>query len=93
MTETIGHWLPILEYAHKKKKSISTVRRYIKANILKHKIEDGRYYIWTSEKNLGLTPEIKLLLEENNELKMLVKLYEEKLGINNVDTCPEYLGP
>lgn len=42
-----GKWLSILEYANFKDKSISTVRRYIKANRVKYREENGKYYIWT----------------------------------------------
>ena len=40
-----GKWLSIIEYANYKKKSISTVRRYIKANRVKYKEDQGKYYI------------------------------------------------
>ena len=42
-----GKWLSVLEYAAFKKKSISTVRRYIKAKRVKFKEENGKYFIWT----------------------------------------------
>ena len=41
-----GKWLSVLEFAAHKKKSISTVRRYIKANRVKHKEENGKYFIF-----------------------------------------------
>ena len=41
-----GKWLSVLEFASYKKKSISTVRRYIKANRVKYKEDKGKYYIW-----------------------------------------------
>lgn len=41
-------WLTIAEYGQLKGKSDSTIRRYIKMNLLRHKIENGKYYIQTS---------------------------------------------
>jgi len=73
-----GKWLSILEYAAYKKKSISTVRRYIKAKRVKYKEENGKYLIWTktfvdahlsSEKEtLELKLENQRLLKENRIL-------------------------
>ncbi|MBT4793333.1 MAG: hypothetical protein HON90_17310 [Halobacteriovoraceae bacterium] len=73
-----GKWLSILEFAAYKKKSISTVRRYIKANRIKFKEENGKYFIWVksyipnqtqTEKNqLELKFEFERLKKENNEL-------------------------
>jgi len=73
-----GKWLSILEYAAYKKKSISTVRRYVKANRVKFKEENGKYFIWvkqyvssatTSEKEqLSLKFEVERLKKENMEL-------------------------
>ncbi len=42
-----GSWLPILEYSQFKKVSISTVRRHIKANLVRWKDEGGKYFVWT----------------------------------------------
>lgn len=74
-----GKWLSVLEYASYKKKSISTIRRYIKANRVKHRDENGKYFIWvknyipnTTEKdknNLELKFENERLKKENIELK------------------------
>lgn len=74
-----GKWLSVLEFAAYKKKSISTVRRYIKANRVKYKEDAGKYYIWTKnyipsqtsqEKDfLELKFEIERLRKENIELK------------------------
>lgn len=67
-----GRWLSILEFANYKGKSISTVRRYIKANRVKHKEEQGKYYVWVkgyrdpSQQNERDFLEIRL---ENERLK------------------------
>jgi hypothetical protein len=87
-----GKWLSILEYANYKNKSISTVRRYIKANRVKYKDEQGKYYIFCKNyqiddthkeqlnlklENMRLAKENRVLKEELAELKMLVDLYEK----------------
>lgn len=89
-----GIWLSVIEYANAKKTSISTIRRSIKAGLVKHREENGKYFIWTkeiksdysAEKNeLGLKLEIEFikrqnreLLEELNDLKMLLNVYENQ---------------
>ncbi len=95
MNATEGVWLSINDYSRYKNVSISTIRRHIKNNILKHKEENGKYFIYVpSTDKLRLREEeeilrIKLesellrsqlrqLREENNELKMLVDLYERQ---------------
>lgn len=67
-----GKWLSILEYAAYKKKSISTVRRYIKANRVKHKDENGKYFIFVknlSETSTASDREVLKLQLENDRLK------------------------
>ena len=87
-----GFWLSILEYANYRKVSISTVRRYIKSNRVQSKKEDGKFFIFVSNENYEkrqdvtkikeeeeiarLNEQIRSLKEENNDLKMLVDLYE-----------------
>ena len=44
-----GQWLPILTYAFKSGLSVSTIRRYIKANKVEYIKENGRYYLWFEE--------------------------------------------
>jgi hypothetical protein len=82
-------WLSILEYCEYRNKSISTVRRYIKAENLTYKLEDGKYMILvrnytlasSNEESLdNLNRELRMLKEENQELKMLVDLYEQKIN-------------
>lgn len=97
MNATEGVWLSINDYSRYKNVSISTIRRHIKNNILKHKEENGKYFIYVhSSEKIRLREEeevlrgrletellrskIKMLQEENNELKMLVALYEKQSG-------------
>jgi predicted site-specific integrase-resolvase len=81
-----------MEYAVKKNVSLSTLRRYIKANKIQYKIEDGRYLIHDGEtlenhSNVNadssrvvsnLSTELKKAQEEIAELKTLIAFYEEK---------------
>ncbi len=84
-----GKWLSVLEYASYKKKSISTVRRYIKANRVKFREENGKYLIWVKnyinsktveeKKHLEIAFELERLKKENGELKQ--ELAEAKMLI------------
>lgn len=98
-----GKWLSIMEYSASKNKSISTIRRYIKSERLRFKSENGKYFIWVSDKSLNkdyvqnnelmklkfenehLQMRIKELKEENDDLKMLVTIYESKKNNNQVE--------
>jgi cell division protein FtsB len=89
-----GIWVTILEYAHIKKTSISTIRRSIKSGHVKYKEENGKYLIWTKSSlpkldeekiELGHKLEIEFLKRENqklieeiNDLKMLLSVYENQ---------------
>lgn len=68
-----GKWLSVLEYASFKKKSISTVRRYIKANRVKYKEENGKYLIWTKNYQSALSDDEKNQLELKLEVERLKK--------------------
>ena len=108
-----GNWLNITEYSNYKDISISTVRRYIKANRVKHKMLDGKYLIFVAEEKLRpknelsekeniklkldvqrLAEKVKKLEEENNDLKMLIQIYESekqaqrKVEINKLPEIP-----
>ncbi|MNJ91098.1 hypothetical protein D3C87_87430 [compost metagenome] len=43
--ETSGSWLPLTEYSTKHRISVSTLRRRIKAEDIKFRFEDGKYFI------------------------------------------------
>jgi hypothetical protein len=78
-----GRWLSILEYASTKGKSISTVRRYIKANRIKYKKENGKFYIWSVAKEVKKserkeTDFLELQLE-NQRLKDQLKLAQNQI--------------
>ena len=105
MIATEGVWLSINDYSRYKNVSISTIRRHLKTNILKHKEENGKYFIYVpsterlklreDEELLRVKLELELLKlqnkklkEENNELKMLVDLYEKNSKQLKQDTPP-----
>ena len=41
----MSNWLPITEYSLRRGISVSTIRRKIKSKSIKHKIENGKYFI------------------------------------------------
>ena len=108
MHTTEGIWLSITDYSLYKKVSVSTIRRHIKSNILKHKEEEGKYLIYVANSDRVklkeeeeilrikfelelLRGQLKLLGEENSELKMLVDLYENKSTESLVKSEPPEL--
>ncbi len=42
-------WVPLMDYAVKKGVSISTLRRYIKLQKVKYRIDGGKYLLWDDE--------------------------------------------
>lgn len=95
MEEQKGIWLTILDYAKYRDTSISTVRRHIKANRVRHRLVEGRFEIFVSEEKIAavetskldevtklkselelMEKKIRVLTEANNDLKMLVQIYE-----------------
>ena len=72
-----GKWLSVLEFASYKGKSISTVRRYIKANRVKFKEENGKYFIWTKNYISSHTADQKVVIETKFELERLRKENQE----------------
>jgi hypothetical protein len=67
-----GKWLSVLEFATYKGKSISTVRRYVKADRVKHKEENGKYFIWVKNfinNELSSEKEMLEMKLENGRLK------------------------
>jgi len=95
-------WLTIPEYSTYRKKSVSTIRRYIKSNQVQSRLENGKYFIFVSDENyqnkkkseeknemklrfrvIELEAKVRQLEEENNDLKMLIQIYEQnKIEVN-----------
>ena len=43
--ETSDSWLPLMDYSTKHRISVSTLRRRIKANDIRYRFEEGKYFI------------------------------------------------
>ena len=77
-------WLDIVEYAACQNKSISTIRRYIKAKKVRAKFENGKFYILVADtqhrKPISVLEEKILQAQKENERlrKKLSKLEEER---------------
>ena len=50
----MSQWLTLQEYSSKYKISISTLRRRIKSEEIRCRLENGRYLLQDSEENLGI---------------------------------------
>lgn len=99
MANKEGTWLSILEYSHFKKVSVSTIRRHIKANLVKWREQEGKYFVWTAADStdiesrkdaevLSLKLELQRLKNENrqlrgelDEVKMLIRIYEDNTSL------------
>ena len=54
-SEKVDNWLALNEYANKYQVSISTLRRRIKSNKIKYRLDDGKYFLEDSTSNEGLS--------------------------------------
>ncbi len=78
------HWIPLLKYAAKKGVSLSTLRRHIKADKIRHKKEKGKYFIFdnlpnaSSEEVKSMRVDLQRAYREIAELKTLIAFYEEQ---------------
>lgn len=79
--QTTTDWIPLVEYAHKKDISLSTLRRHIKAGKIAYKVDQGRYLLFDDTPG-DSTPSLQMQLqqarEEIAELKTLIAFYEER---------------
>ncbi len=89
-------WYDINEYSRITGKSISTIRRHIKNEKINSVFEDGKYLIehevvlesQNDEELIKLKEEnikLKKIIEELNELKTLVMVYEDMIGNQNAN--------
>ena len=85
----MANWIPLIEYAMKKGVSLSTLRRYIKADKVRYRIEGGRYLLLDEEPPVDLQrdsvpmstdSDLQKAREEIAELKTLIAFYEEQLS-------------
>lgn len=83
MNATDGVWLSINDYSRYKNVSISTIRRHIKNNILKHKEENGKYFIYVAS-----TEKVRLREEEELlKVKFEVELLRSQLRQQNEENA------
>ncbi len=82
--ESSGQWLSLMEYAMRNDVSLSTLRRHIKAQKVRYRSENGRYFIWQnsapqarSDANSELQKQLQKAQKEIAELKTLVAFYED----------------
>lgn len=68
---TEGVWLSINDYSRYKSVSVSTIRRHIKSNILKHREENGKYLIYVPSNERIKQREEEELLRLRFELELL----------------------
>ena len=79
-----GLWVDVVGYARLTGKSISTIRRYIKANRIKHKFEKGKFYIFVPDEGTTFqrdsleTKFVQLKLENRQLRERLNKIEEER---------------
>jgi hypothetical protein len=71
-----GSWIPLLEYAIKNGVSLSTLRRYIKANKIKYKSESGRYMVWDEDSS-----EVKNTLSQSSVQMDSVGLGDKRIQL------------
>jgi hypothetical protein len=77
MNTNEGVWLSINDYSRFKNVSISTIRRHIKNNILKHKEENGKYFIYFHSSERIQLKEEEELLRVKLELELLRRQLKE----------------
>jgi homoserine trans-succinylase len=71
MTTTEGVWLSISDYSRYKNVSISTIRRHIKSKILKHREENGKYFIYVPSVERVKVKEEEEILRARLEIELL----------------------
>lgn len=85
INDSTQNWIPILDYAVMKGVSTSTLRRYIKSNKIKYKVENGRYLLLANEtvapRNRGYADQRweQVTSSESNSLFNRVRDLEERL--------------
>jgi hypothetical protein len=74
MRGTQEKWLSIVEYSNFKKVSVSTIRRYIKSNRVKYRLENGKYLIYCHnyiDEGALISEDIEIITELENENRVL----------------------
>ncbi len=81
MIASEGVWLSISDYSRYKNVSISTIRRHLKAHILRHKEENGKYFIYvpsTEKVKLREEDELFRLRLELEEVRSTLRLLQDE---------------
>jgi predicted DNA-binding transcriptional regulator AlpA len=74
-TQTEKDWIPLVEFAHKKGISLSTLRRHIKAGKIPYKVDQGRYLLFDDQKNsFDLSPK-----EATHETSFIISALRNEL--------------
>lgn len=60
-------WLPLNDYANKHEVSVSTLRRHIKSNKIKYKLEEGKYFIIDEDGQTGSASEQPVRSQQKSE--------------------------
>jgi hypothetical protein len=86
-----------MDYAMKTGLSLSTLRRYIKAGKIEHRVEEGRYLLClegplasSSDQMEKLQKDLQKAREEIAELKTLIALYEEHPPGSSGSSSPDH---
>jgi hypothetical protein len=74
----MSNWLPITEYSFKNRISVSTIRRKIKSNTLRSKIENGKYFIMDEDADYEIG-------ENKFYVKSIDGSGDDKVGFSNID--------
>jgi hypothetical protein len=79
-----GRWCTITEYSRLRGLSISTIRRYIKADRVKHKLENGKYLIMIGDQRLKQAElkeeeQVLKIKFENEELRKKLQMVQQEL--------------
>jgi predicted site-specific integrase-resolvase len=81
-----GQWLSLMEYATRNDVSLSTLRRHIKACKVRHKTENGRYFIWDDQpatsngKQLEFKPAVPVPAVTFDDLKHQLQKAREEIA-------------
>lgn len=71
-------WLILTDYASKYRVSISTLRRRIKAGLIEHRLENGRYLLPDEEIPMGGSAEGDLVFEAHELKQAFTSILKEK---------------
>ena len=74
----MSNWLPITEYSFKNRISVSTIRRKIKSNTLKFKVENGKYFIMDEDADYEIS-------ENRFYIRSTDGKGDNKIGFSNID--------